>query len=658
MKKMGRQWLAALLSLAMIFMMLPVTALSAAAQELGTAREEMLEAKIVSGGKAQNPFSSLNSADSLQTVGEGIYGIRGDASANSIDGTIADVQYLNSGGEVQTCTSANSVETDTKTLSEGWYVVENTITVTERIQVQGEVHLILADDCVLTAQQGISVCSGNSLTIYCQSGRSGQLIATNPDHNPEEITSDLSGGGAAIGADRSKTAGNITINGGRITAIVKANGGACIGMGGWSGGAGTVTVNDGYLKLTCDVGGEGAFGNTGYTVKGGVIEFTGSADDNINASKVDGIVFRGNDGQVYGNATLKENFVIPAGKTLTVGEDATLTISEGVTLVNNGTIQSDGTIYNNGSITDHNEIKGNGSIVGEPAQSDYKLTLEVPQFDEVREDYSQPAAATITLKNEGALGVDITNVDISGDQFSIAKEEVSRIEAGASLSLGTIQPEADLPSGRYTATITVTYSCGDHGIKSVSAAVEFFVGLGAVPYLDSTGTEQSCTTAILVSSDSTVLKDGWYLVRDSVSISDRIQVQGDVHLILKDGCSLTATSGISVCNGNGLTIYCQSQHTGRLVAINPPEGGAAIGADPENGAGDITINGGNISATVKSQGGACIGQGGWGGEAGSVTINGGHLNLYCGAGGEGAFGENYTIYGGIVEYEESSSYSP
>ena len=41
-------------------------------------------------------------------------------------------------------------------------------------------------------------------------------------------------------------------------------------------------------------------------------------------------------------------------------------------------------------------------------------------------------------------------------------------------------------------------------------------------------------------------KEYWYVVNDEINITDRITVTGNVHLILADGCNLTASKGINV----------------------------------------------------------------------------------------------------------------
>lgn len=56
--------------------------------------------------------------------------------------------------------------------------------------------------------------------------------------------------------------------------------------------------------------------------------------------------------------------------------------------------------------------------------------------------------------------------------------------------------------------------------------------------------------AIPVTSDTTALPDGWYVVNGQVNISDSITVSGNVCLILADGCRLAA-KGIHVSEEGG-----------------------------------------------------------------------------------------------------------
>ena len=142
----------------------------------------------------------------------------------------------------------------------------------------------------------------------------------------------------------------------------------------------------------------------------------------------------------------------------------------------------------------------------------------------------------------------------------------------------------------------------------------------SVSYIDETSVEQTCDSATVVTSNSTTWNDGWYVVNGDVTINTRVTVIGDVHLILADGYTLTASQGITVTGDNSLTIYAQSagEGMGKLTA-NAGWERAAIGSEQFQAAGNITICGGNITAA----GGGSAAIGNVNGEAGTVTIYGG-----------------------------------
>ncbi len=107
--------------------------------------------------------------------------------------------------------------------------------------------------------------------------------------------------------------------------------------------------------------------------------------------------------------------------------------------------------------------------------------------------------------------------------------------------------------------------------------------------------------------DQTDLSEEWYVVNESVTISERIFVTGNVNLIVADGVSLTAENGIGILDGCSLSIYGQDSSTGGINATAADDSG--IG-----GGGSLTIYGGNITATG-GEGGVALG-----GGNGTVTI--------------------------------------
>ena len=146
-------------------------------------------------------------------------------------------------------------------------------------------------------------------------------------------------------------------------------------------------------------------------------------------------------------------------------------------------------------------------------------------------------------------------------------------------------------------------------------------------------TTGSCTDYTVVSDQTAWGEAGqtkWYVVNSSVTIADRITVSGDVHLILSDGCTLTASKGIGVTNGNSLTIYGQSANESTMGAIDAQLGiqnvynylAAIGGGGSQNSSGQITVNGGKLTVTGGTN---AAGIGGGKDESGTVTINGGFI---------------------------------
>jgi hypothetical protein len=192
--------------------------------------------------------------------------------------------------------------------------------------------------------------------------------------------------------------------------------------------------------------------------------------------------------------------------------------------------------------------------------------------------------------------------------------------------------------------------------------------------------EKTAESYTVVTSSVTVWTTGWYVVTGSVTIGGGVTVDGDVHLILADGCKLTVSkpsssrkAGINVADGNSLTIYGQAGETGSLT-VEGGYRGAGIGGiggnyDVGQNCGTVIIHGGKIN--TKGNYSAGIGGGSGdndykGGAGGTVTIYGGTVEAdggESGAGigggmglgsGDGGNGGTVTIYGGNVTAKGNS----
>ena len=130
----------------------------------------------------------------------------------------SSIPYIDADDSSKTQDSTTDVTAGDTEWTTGWYVVSGSVNISNRITASGEVHLILEDGDTLKANKGIEVSGENSLTIYRQTGQTGELSATGDYDN------------AGIGGGSGSTGGTIIINGGSVTAT--GSSGAGIGGGG------------------------------------------------------------------------------------------------------------------------------------------------------------------------------------------------------------------------------------------------------------------------------------------------------------------------------------------------------------------------------------------------------------------------------------------
>ena len=258
-----------------------------------------------------------------------------------------------------------------------------------------------------------------------------------------------------------------------------------------------------------------------------------------------------------------------------------------------------------------------------------------------------PGADSITLDNAEAVGAKLDEIDetamlMTDDELdALDFTKYDAVRARLNELSGQTGPE---PSAVLT-TVSVDYlDCDSNGQNWQT---------------------KTCTSATVVESGTTTWSTGWYVVNSNATISTRITVSGEVHLILADGNKLTASEGITVSSGNSLAIYGQTNGTGTLTATGIAAAGIGGGYESGGNGGTVTINGGTITATSSF---CAAGIGGGlsstdGNYGGTVTINGGTVTatggqyaagIGGGAGGidagwyTGGRGATVTINGGTV----------
>ena len=189
---------------------------------------------------------------------------------------------------------------------------------------------------------------------------------------------------------------------------------------------------------------------------------------------------------------------------------------------------------------------------------------------------------------------------------------------------------------------------------SVTYEIEVCCEGDGVVYIDENGEYQERYK--YTSNPHQNLTDGWYVIDRNLTELYRVEVTGDVNLIVCNGVKAYYLRGIHVPKGSSLTIYGQRGNTGELICQEKPQfkyegdeyecSDAGIGGDDgeKERCGDITINGATVLAGGGIHHSAAIG----GADAqpnGKITINGGIVNAkvkYGGHTGEGFAEEVYA----------------
>ena len=201
---------------------------------------------------------------------------------------------------------------------------------------------------------------------------------------------------------------------------------------------------------------------------------------------------------------------------------------------------------------------------------------------------------------------------------------------GTLLKEGTDYSVAITKDGNTVATVQEK---GDYVLKVTGISpytgtkeLAFTVGDG-YKYIDTDDTEKNCESlTVLTGGGSTTLSSGWYVVNRNIEYSDTITIDGDVHIILVNGKTLTVDTTAECfvgANGNdSLNIYAQSSGTsaGTLNATTAQSGHArAVQVN------SLVLNGGNINFYGRSYATVVY--------TDKLAFNGGNVNIDGGEGG-------------------------
>ena len=177
-----------------------------------------------------------------------------------------------------------------------------------------------------------------------------------------------------------------------------------------------------------------------------------------------------------------------------------------------------------------------------------------------------------------------------------------------------------------------------------------------VEYIDENGETNETKNYILLTNDINVddLPGGWYVVEGEVKYTNQVKFNGDTHLILADDATMEIKSeDFGIYANENLTIYGQGGQSGTLNVTALDEIGGSSSSTGVFSDGNITINGGSVTATSTNGVGIYSDNGGVTISGGSVTAYGYYDGIYSDNGRVTISGGGVTAYGyydGIYSY--------
>ena len=201
------------------------------------------------------------------------------------------------------------------------------------------------------------------------SGGNGGTITINGGVVEAKSTLGAAIGGGYSGGGTGGDGGKITITGGNIAASGYTGTAIGGGYGTLGGSGGEVTITGGTVTATGNASGNpsvyiigaegigggrydvtsGTDGTFQTTNNGNAVIFASSIGDQSHKADWSGIIFEGDEGEVYGNPTLADDLTIPENKALDIPSGNTLTVNSKITV--QGTLTNNGKIYVDGTFT-------------------------------------------------------------------------------------------------------------------------------------------------------------------------------------------------------------------------------------------------------------------------------------------------------------------
>ncbi|MBQ0154687.1 MAG: hypothetical protein KBS70_07890 [Bacteroidales bacterium] len=522
---------------------------------------------------------------------------------------LQNIPYIDENGEEKTCSDFSMLASldGPNVLNAGWYLAEGTVTLPQGAECNGDVHIVLLNNGIVTAtgaeeHAAIRVSGeGNSLTIYGQKEQLGKLTVNGGKH------------AAGIGGSNGENGSYITINGGIITTTGgdcgAAIGGGCEGAGSHiTINGGTITAVGGYGQLGGWFGGAGIGGGlhgagSEIIIKGGTVTATGG----MSASGIGGA-----------HKGAGSNITIDGGMVTATGGESAVAIGAGASA------DCSGVYINGGTVT----LCGgeDAGCIG-ATRTNTSSQVFVSEDCALLADQVNPPTKTIYHRTEDDLA-DI----LRQNQFA----KIYKRDPIAYIDIDGTEKETRFYSILESADTLVT-------IDTVTTITPWFVVTDTVTF--SKGAV--CKGAVrLLLTDSAQLTSHIRVVGNDNSLSIYGQKNQTGLLIANGGTGEAGIGGTSSENGSYITI------NGGTINATGGANGAGIGGGDMTIGSYITINNGIVTA-VGGDKAAGIG-GGYSATGAHITINGGTINATGGAGAAGIGGSqtgngmDITIIGGTI----------
>ena len=324
--------------------------------------------------------------------------------------------------------------------------------------------------------------------------------------------------------------GTLTINGGTIQ--------NCTATRGWGQGIiynnGTLTINNGTIQNNTAYDGGAIYNFTDWTttINGGTIQNNSATGDGYNIAGIGG--------GIANNGTL---------------------------IINGGNIIGNTSASNGGGI--YGSINGFGGIFikNNPVIRDNKMGSDA---NNVYIPDGKVINVTGGFTEDACIGVTTQIAD-------------NRITNNYSVHNGSVDPAR------------IFFSDNGHFIKlndDNEVIQDPSLSVVEAYYIDAESNEAYYSNCFPLSSVKdeygVTLNSGWYVVDANKTFNQRVHLNGNVNIILKDGCELTVYEGIEIGDNNySLTIYGQSGQSGYFLSNNE--------VGDNNCYGTITINGGMVN---------------------------------------------------------------